>query len=241
LAHQAFFNWSGGKDSSLALYHIMKDKDYPVKKLLTNMSGAYNRISMHGVREELLDRQAKAIGIPLQKLVLSDHPSMQEYEKDMMQAMQCLKEENFTHGVFGDIFLEDLKAYREHQLAKMGMAAVFPIWKRDTAVLIKEFIELEFKAIVVCINEKHLDKSFCGRIIDNSFIKDIPGDVDVCGENGEFHTFVYDGPIFKQPVTFAKGEIVYREYTAPKERTDSCFQATGTEEYGFYFCDLLPG
>jgi uncharacterized protein (TIGR00290 family) len=239
LAHRSFFNWSGGKDSSLALYHILNDKNYSVEKLLTNMSGTYNRISMHGVREELLDKQAEAIGLPLQKLVLSEQPSMQEYEKHLMQTMQQLREENFTHSVFGDIFLEDLKAYRENQLAKVGMTAVFPVWKRDTAELIHEFIKLGFKTIVVCVNNKYLDKSFCGRVIDESFIKDLPGDVDVCGENGEFHTFVYDGPIFKQPVTFTKGEMVYRKYAAPQQEGDNCFHPADAEEYGFYFCDLL--
>ena len=195
MAHKSFFNWSGGKDSSLALYHLLKDKDYSVEKLLTNISGEFKRISMHGVREELLEQQADAIGIPLQKLVLSEQPSMAEYEKYMMNTMMQLQQEDFTHSAFGDIFLEDLKIYREAQLAKVGLTAVFPIWKRNTTALIHEFIDLGFKTIVVCINEKYMDKSFCGRVIDESFIKDLPKDVDVCGENGEFHTFVFDGSI----------------------------------------------
>lgn len=240
MTHKSFFNWSGGKDSSLALYHILRNKNYSVEKLLTNINGEFKRISMHGVREELLDMQARAIGIPLQKLVLSEQPSMVEYEKYMMQTMRQLSEEKFTHSVFGDIFLEDLKIYREKQLAKAGMTAVFPIWKRDTTELIHEFIHLGFKSIVVCVNEKYLDKSFCGRIIDEDFIKDLPANVDVCGENGEFHTFVFDGPVFKAPVGFTKGEIVHKKYTAPKEQADNCFQPVAAEDYGFYFCDLLP-
>ncbi len=237
---KAYINWSGGKDSSLALYHTLNDKNYSVEKLLTNVSGEYQRISMHGVREELLEQQATAIGIPLQKLVLTDQPSMIEYEEHMMRTMNQLQQERFTHSVFGDIFLEDLKIYRESQLTKVGMTAVFPLWKRNTTELIHEFIDLGFKTIVVCVNEKYLDKSFCGRIIDEDFIRNLPENVDVCGENGEFHTFVFDGPIFNNPIAFAKGEIIYRKYAAPKQQSDNCFQPAVVEDYGFYFCDLLP-
>ena len=240
MKNKSFFNWSGGKDSSLALYHLLKDKNYSVEKLLTNISGDYHRISMHGVREELLQQQAEAIGVPLQKLILPHEPSMIEYEKCMAETMADLKKEMFTHSVFGDIFLEDLKAYREKQLGTIGMTAVFPLWQRDTTELINEFIDLGFKTIVVCVNEKFLDKSFCGRIIDSDFIKDLPENVDVCGENGEFHTFVFDGPIFKNKVEFTKGEIISRKYAAPKQQSDNCFQPAVADEYGFYFCDLLP-
>ncbi len=236
---KSYVNWSGGKDSSLALYHVLKDENYSVEKLLTNIS-IYHRISMHGVREELLQQQAEAIGIPLHKLFLSEQPSMAEYETYMLKTINQLQEERFTHSMFGDIFLEDLKVYRETQLAKVGMTAVFPLWKRNTAELIHEFIDLGFKTIVVCINEKFLDKSFCGRIIDKDFIKDLPNNVDVCGENGEFHTFVFDGPVFKTPVVYKKGEIVYRKYDAPKSAADACFTKADPNQYGFYFCDLLP-
>lgn len=232
-------NWSGGKDSSLALYHLLNDKKYSVEKLLTNISSQYQRVSMHGVREELLQQQADAIGIPLQKIILPDQPSMADYEVHMMKTMKQLQKEKFTHSVFGDIFLEDLKIYRETQLAKVGITGVFPLWKRDTTELINEFIDLGFKTIVVCINEKYLDKDFCGRIIDKDFIKDLPENVDVCGENGEFHTFVFDGPIFKNPVTYKKGEIVCRKYEAPKSAADACFTKADPAQYGFYFCDLL--
>ena len=237
---KAFMNWSGGKDSSLALYHILACSKFPVEKLLTSVSDKYRRISMHGVREELLEQQALEIGIPLQKLVLGDEPSMSEYETEMIATINRIQEEDFTHSIFGDIFLEDLKTYREKQLAKVRMQGIFPLWKRDTGELIHEFIDLGFKGIVVCINAKYLDKSFCGRIIDESFIADIPAGVDVCGENGEFHTFVYDGPIFTNPIAFAKGEIIYKKYTAPKQLNDQCFRDPDVEDYGFYFCDLLP-
>ena len=239
MAHKSFFNWSGGKDSTLALYHLLNDKKYSVEKLLTNISSGYHRISMHGVREELVEQQAAAIGIPLQKLVLPEQPSMMEYEKCMLTTMNQLQHEKFTHSLFGDIFLDDLKAYRETQLEKVAMTAVFPLWKRDTTELMHEFIDLGFKTIVVCVNEKYLDKSFFGRIIDKDFIKDLPGNVDVCGENGEFHTFVFDGPIFKNPIAFTKGEIVYRKYDAPKTPADNGFTKEEPAQYGFYFCDLL--
>lgn len=242
MAYKSFFNWSGGKDSSLALYHALKDSRYSIEKLLTNINSQYHRVSMHGVREELLEQQATSIGIPLQKLVLSDQPSMAEYEAHMMQTMKQLKEEKYTHSIFGDIFLEDLKTYRELQLAKVEMTAVFPLWKRDTTQLIHQFIDLGFKTIVVCVKAEVLDESFAGRIIDKSFLEDLPSGVDPCGENGEFHTFVFDGPIFNKPVAFKTGEKVYQEYKAPTNSTDACFtdQPQKASAMGFWFCDLLP-
>lgn len=242
MPYKSFFNWSGGKDSSLALYHILTNKSYSVEKLLTNVNNQHRRISMHGVREELLEQQATSIGIPLQKLVLPDQPTMAEYEEQMMQTMRQLQKENFTHSIFGDIFLEDLKIYRETQLAKLQMTAVFPLWKKDTTELIHEFIDLGFKTIVVCVKAELLDKSFAGRIIDKDFLKDLPVNVDPCGENGEFHTFVYDGPVFKNSVLFETGEKVFREYKAPANDKDKCFthQPSVLSSMGFWFYDLLP-
>lgn len=242
MAFRSFFSWSGGKDSSLALYHALNAGRYSIEKLLTNVNNQYRRISMHGVREELLEQQATSIGIPLQKLVLPDQPSMAEYEVQMMQTMRQLREEKFTHSIFGDIFLEDLKIYREAQLAKVNMTAVFPLWKRDTTELIHEFIDLGFKTIVVCIKAELLDESFAGRIIDKDFLKDLPENVDPCGENGEFHTFVFDGPIFKRPISYKTGEKVFREYKAPENDKDKCFssQPSRPSSIGFWFCDLFP-
>ena len=242
MPYKSFFNWSGGKDSSLALYHMLNNKSYSVERLLTNVNSQYRRISMHGVREELLEQQAACIGIALQKLVLPDQPSMNEYEAHMMQTMRQLQEEGFTHSVFGDIFLEDLKQYREIQLKKMNMTGVFPLWKRDTKELIYEFIDLGFKTIVVCVKAELLDESFAGRIIDKDFLKDLPKNVDACGENGEFHTFVFDGPIFKNPVVYKTGKKVFREYIAPANNKDNCFQPQPSipSSMGFWFCDLLP-
>jgi uncharacterized protein (TIGR00290 family) len=234
---KAFFNWSGGKDSALALYHAQKSGGYSVDRLLTNINGRHRRISMHGVREELLEQQAKSMGLPLQKIILPEEPSMEEYEQAMKENLQELKKEEFSHAVFGDIFLEDLKNYREQQLATLGLTAVFPIWKRNSTELIHEFIDLGFKTILVCIKADLLPKEFAGRIIDREFLKDLPKNVDACGENGEFHSFVFDGPIFSKPVGFIKGETIYREYTAPKNNDRLI---TSQPSFGFYFQDLIP-
>lgn len=241
MAFQSFFNWSGGKDSALALYYILRNKNYAVQKLLTTLNGQNHRVSMHGVREELLEQQASAIGIPLQKLFLPDIPSMKEYEAQMLEEITRLQIEKFTHAFFGDIFLEDLKSYREAQLATVGIKAEFPLWKRNTKELVHEFIQLGFKTMVVCVNDQFLDKSFCGRMIDEDFINDLPPNVDACGENGEFHTFVFDGPLFAQAVPVIKGEIVYKKYPAPRSLNSKEEHPAGDSEYGFYFCDLLPG
>jgi uncharacterized protein (TIGR00290 family) len=237
---KAFFNWSGGKDSALALYHAQNDKYYSIERLLTNINGKHRRISMHGVREELLELQAEAIGLPLQKIILPKEPSMQEYESRMKENLEKLKEEKFTHAFFGDIFLEDLKKYREEQLAKVGISCVFPLWKRDTVELMHEFIDFGFKTILVCIKAELLSQEFAGRIIDKEFLKDLPKNVDACGENGEFHTFVFDGPIFKKHVNIKTGEKVFREYKTPKDEKDNCFTKRPVVSMGFWFCDLLP-
>jgi uncharacterized protein (TIGR00290 family) len=241
MPYKSFFNWSGGKDSSLALYHILNDKCYLVEKLLCAINSQYRCISIHGVGEELLEQQAKAINIPLQKLLLPDQPSMVEYEEQMMQTMKQLQKEKFTHSLFGDIFLQDLRTYRETQLAKAQMIAVFPLWERDTAKLIHEFIDLGFKAIVVCVKAELLDESFAGRVIDRDFLKDLPPGIDACGENGEFHTFVFDGPIFKKSVSFKSGKKVFREYKAPVNIKDETLTSEQKKplSMGFWYCDLL--
>ena len=241
MIENAFFNWSGGKDSALALYQVLQSKQFNIKFLLTNVNAVHNRISMHGVRRSLLEEQAASIGIPLQTMELPEQPTMIEYEQMMIKKMHQLKDASCTKAIFGDIFLEDLKNYREQKLKEAGIEGVFPLWKMNTSKLINEFIASGFKAIIVCVNESYLDKSFCGRIIDKSFVNDLPSGVDACGENGEFHSFVFDGPIFKQAIKFSKGEIVYKKYAAPKTADDKNQLKNNVEEYGFYFCDLLPG
>lgn len=194
---------------------------------------------MHGLRKKLLINQTKAIGIPANLIELPEMPSMEIYEQKMLEAVSRLKKEGFTHSAFGDIFLEDLKLYREKQLEKQNLKAIFPIWKRDTKELLNEFLDLGFKTIVVCANSKYFNEDFVGTIIDENFINNLPDGVDPCGENGEFHTFCFDGPIFKNPIPFTIGEKVYREYDNPKSDDDSICKSD-SEKYGVWYCDLIP-
>lgn len=244
MSQKALMNWSGGKDSALTLYKLQQSQDFEIACLLTNISEKYQRISMHGVRSELLGMQAKSIGIPLVKMVIPDMPSMEVYEQTMRETLSELKKEGITASIFGDIFLEDLRTYRENKLAELALNGVFPLWKLPTDRLIREFLELGFKTITTCVNEKYLDKSFVGRVIDEGFLNDLPANVDPCGENGEFHTFVYDGPIFSEPIEFEIGEKVLRKYEAPKTEDDSdqCFseKTEDPSNYAFWYCDLIP-
>ncbi len=244
---KAIFNWSGGKDSSLALYKVLQARESEVICLLTSVNEQYQRISMHGVRVELLEQQAENIGLPLVKMLIPEMPTMQAYENVMVDALNGLKEQGAEVSIFGDIFLEDLRTYRETKLAEIGLKGVFPLWKIPTDMLIREFISLGFKTIITCVNEKYMDKSFAGRVIDEEFLNDLPENVDPCGENGEFHTFVFDGPLFKSTVKFTKGEVVYRTYASPKDENDISSNCNGDEkttkapaEYGFWYCDLIP-
>lgn len=232
---KALFNWSSGKDSALALYKILQENQYEVNTLLTSINKEFQRISMHGVHVLLLERQASLLGIPLTKMELPKEPSMEEYQEIMNTTMAKIKAQGITQSIFGDIFLEDLRQYREKQLNTIGMQAVFPLWKQNTSDLIQEFLQLGFKTIVTCVNGTYLDKSFAGRIIDQQFLDDLPENVDPCGENGEFHTFTFDGPIFKNPVQFEIGETVKKTYPKPKTNPED-----HDEEYIFWFCDLIP-
>lgn len=237
----AVFNWSGGKDSTLALHRVLAERKFDVKYLLTTLSEKYHRISMHGVREELLEQQAASIGIPLKKIYLPEDASMETYNQVMKETMLTLVSEGIEHAIFGDIFLEDLKQYREEQLKQVGFTAHFPLWKQSSIDLLNEFVELGYKTILVCVNEKSLTQSFAGRIIDGQFINDLPTAVDPCGENGEFHSFVFEGPVFKTPVAFIKGEVVYRSYQPIAKDKDDCFSSNPLPyDTGFWYCDLLP-
>lgn len=236
--HKTYFNWSSGKDSALALYHILQDKQFSVDELITTVNSHYNRVSMHGLRQELLLAQTNAINIPASLIELPEMPSMEVYEQKMLETVSRLKNDGFTHTAFGDIFLEDLRVYREAQLAKQDIKAIFPIWKRDTKKLLNEFLDLGFKTIIVCANSKYFGEDFVGTIIDKKFIENLPEGVDPCGENGEFHTFCFDGPIFKNPIPFTIGEKVYREYDNPKTDNDSVCKSDD-EKYGVWYCDLV--
>ena len=204
------FSWSGGKDSVLALFLLNREK-FNVKTLITSISEEYIRVSMHGVRKELLEKQANSIGIPLITISLPKETTNEEYEKIMKREMLYFKSHRIYHVVFGDIFLEDIRNYRESNLSKIGMKAMFPLWKKDTKELAQNFINLGFKAIITSIDSKFLDGSFVGKIFDRDFLDSLPPNVDPCGENGEFHSFVFDGPIFSYHIKFQKGEIVFRE------------------------------
>ncbi|WP_294275895.1 diphthine--ammonia ligase [uncultured Chryseobacterium sp.] len=231
---KAVFNWSSGKDSALALYKTLQEDRLEISALLTSINKEFGRVSMHGLPVSLLERQAESLGFPLIKMELPKEPSMEEYREIMDTTMNAIRNMGVTHSVFGDIFLEDLRKYREYQLQAIGMQAVFPLWKQDTTSLIQEFLTLGFKTIVTCVNETYLDSGFAGRIIDQDFLKDLPGHVDPCGENGEFHTFTFDGPIFKNPVAFDIGETVRKTYPKPKAHEN---EEAG--EYVFSFCDLI--
>jgi uncharacterized protein (TIGR00290 family) len=214
------FCWSGGKDSAMALHSLRQQKQFRVVALLTTVTERYDRIAMHGVRRELLVRQAQSIGLPLHEVFIPPQCVNSIYEARMEEALRLFYNQGVRTVAFGDIFLEDLRAYREKNLARIGMTTLFPIWKRDTHELIHYFHGQHFRAIASCIDSKVLDASFAGRELDEAFFRDLPPHADPCGENGEFHTFVFDGPIFQFPIPIRTGNVVNRD--------------------GFVFCDLLP-
>jgi uncharacterized protein (TIGR00290 family) len=221
MVEKVLFTWSGGKDSAMALYEILQSPDYEISALLTTVTEDYDRISMHGVRRILLEQQAESLGIPLEKVYITKNASDDEYETKMKDKLTDYKNRGVLSVVFGDIFLEDLRKYREGNLSKIEMKGIFPIWKRDTAELANTVIDLGFKAVITCVDSKVLDKDFVGRDFDKQFLSELPSTIDPCGENGEFHSFVYDGPIFRQTIMYEKGDIVLRDNR-------------------YYFCDLIP-
>ena len=213
--------WSGGKDSALALHYLKNSRQYQITSLLTTITKDYNRISMHGVRSIFLDNQSESLGLPIEKVFISKNSSNEEYENQMREKLLFYKRQGVSSVAFGDLFLEDIRKYREQNLSKVTMKGIFPLWKKNTQELARQFIELGFKAVIICIDSQNLDKKFVGRYFDRQFLSDLPADVDPCGENGEFHSFVFDGQIFKKPIHFKIGDIVLREKR-------------------FYFCDLVP-
>lgn len=227
---KAIFNWSGGKDSTLALHRIFKEKKFEVTGLLTTLNKQYNRISMHGVRAELLERQANSLGIPLYKVMLPELADMETYETIMRRVTNSFKEQGISVFIFGDLFLEDIRAYREKQLQGTGLKPEFPIWHYPTLQAAKDFIDAGYKAVITSVDASRLDTSFAGRYFDEAFLKDLPTGVDPCGENGEFHTFVFDGPLFSKPVNFKLGETVHKSYSLNDKSVSS----------GFYFTDIIP-
>jgi uncharacterized protein (TIGR00290 family) len=213
--------WSGGKDSALALDALSRQPEHQVVALLTTVTAGYDRISMHGVRRSLLSRQTDSIGLPLREVEIPAKASNEIYEANMAVAFGEYQSQGIRKVAFGDIFLEDLREYRQRQLAACGLECLFPIWQRDTSELVEEFISSGFRGVTACVDPRRLDESFVGREIDRDFVAALPSDVDPCGENGEFHSFVYDGPMFDHEITFSRGEVVQRD--------------------SFLFCDLLSG
>ncbi len=220
-ARSLSLGWSGGKDSALALWVLREQEGRLPGSLLTTVTAKYERVSMHGVRRELLSIQAQFVGVPLVEVEIPTPCSNEVYEARMAAALASPGMEGVEEMAFGDLFLQDIREYRESRLVGTGRRALFPVWGLHTGELARRFIALGFKAILVCVDPRTLDPSFAGREFDESLLEDLPPEVDPCGENGEFHTFVYDGPIFSEPVPCRRGEVVERD--------------------GFAFCDLLVG
>lgn len=204
-------SYSGGKDSSYALHTLRKDSQWDVRRLLTTATRDYLRSSMHGIRIELVQQQAQSIGIPLDIVWMDANGGGDDYKTKMATMLRSFKGEGMEHVAFGDLYLEDVRAYREQMNASVGMKSLFPVWGTPTREFAQRFIDDGFKAIVVCVDTTQLDASFCGREFDGAFLADLPEEVDWCAEKGEFHTFCYDGPIFQQPIPFTKGEKVLRD------------------------------
>ncbi len=212
-------SWSGGKDSTLAL-RALRSRGIGVKALLTTVTEGYERISMHGVRRDLLHEQASSLGLAVEEVWIPKNSPNATYE----QRMRAVLEKYLAMGVkkvaFGDLFLEDIRSYREKRLAEIGMKGIFPVWHRDTRRFARQFVKLGFRAVTCCIDPKQIPKEFCGVPYDDGFLDRLPEGVDPCGERGEFHTFVFNGPLFARRVEFDVGKVVLRR--------------------GFYFADLLP-
>jgi uncharacterized protein (TIGR00290 family) len=232
MKEKAIFCWSGGKDSALALYRILQENKYKVVGLLTTLNETHKRVSMHGVREELLEMQAESIDIPLIKMFVSEGTNS-EYENKMRELLLKWKGMGVSKIIFGDIFLEDLRLYRENNLKETGLTAEFPLWKENTQDLISEFLSLGFKTVICCVNDAFLGEESVGKEITGDFVKQLPENIDPCGENGEYHTFCYEGPIFKKRIKFSAGKKVYK----PLEiKTGNDSEKISTK--GFWFIEL---
>jgi uncharacterized protein (TIGR00290 family) len=237
---KTLFCWSGGKDSSFALHKILQEKDYEVVALFTTINENFKRVSMHGVREELIEQQAKNIGLPLLKMYVKEGSNV-EYERNMETFLLEQKAKGVEYVIFGDIFLEDLRAYRDNNLAKVGLKGVYPLWKIDTKKLADDFIKLGFKTILCCTNDAYLGEKEVGQLFSEEFLKHLPANVDPCGENGEFHTFCYDGPIFKLPIQVKTAEKIYKplEIKTTDAHTTP-LPANRPKTQGFWFCEISP-
>lgn len=208
---KAIVSWSTGKDSAWALYQVRRAAQLEVVGVLTTVTASFGRVSMHGVRESLLDRQIEALGLPCTKVKIPWPCTNEVYESEMRRVLLAAREQGVTHVVFGDLFLQDIRAYREARLAEVGMEAVFPLWQRNTAELAREMTAAGVRAVITCVDPKRLAPAFAGRWFDDALIEELPASVDPCGENGEFHTFVTAGPMFRKAIAVRRGETVVRE------------------------------
>jgi uncharacterized protein (TIGR00290 family) len=217
---RAFVSWSSGKDSAFALHEARRLELAEIAGVLVTINEVHDRVAMHGVRHALLDKQIAALNLPAIKVLIPNPCSNEDYEARMAEACTAIKSRGVTHIVFGDLFLEDIRAYREEKLSGIGMTGLFPLWQRDTATLARQMIESGLVAHLVCVDPRRLDKSFAGRRFDASLLRDLPPGVDPCGENGEFHTVVTGGPLFPRPIAIENGPVVERD--------------------GFVFADIIP-
>jgi uncharacterized protein (TIGR00290 family) len=218
--NKIIFAWSSGKDSAMALHELKRRGTTDIAALLTTVTEGYDRVSMHGVRRRLLLEQADALGFPLEIVIIPPNCPNEIYEQRMQMALEKYVQKGVSAAAFGDLFLEGIRAYREERMQRIGMSSIFPLWGMDTKELARQFNELGFRAVITCVDTQQLEPSFAGREYNKKFVEDLPGGVDPCGENGEFHSFAYDGPIFSRPIMVERGEMVLRDNR-------------------FYYCDLL--
>lgn len=220
MTQRVLLSWSSGKDSAWTLHVLQQQPDVEIVGLLTTLNETADRVAMHAVRHDILRAQAESIGLPLWPVMLPYPCPNTEYEQRMAAAMQRAEDEGVTHVAFGDLFLEDVRDYRISNFENSMLEPIFPIWKEPTATLARQMVDVGFEAYVTCVDPKQLDGAFVGRKFDHQLLDDLPEGVDACGENGEFHTCVLDGPMYRLPVKAALGETVERD--------------------GFFFADLIP-
>ncbi len=238
---KSILSWSSGKDAAYTLHQLVENQQKP-NLLLTTVNKDFDRVSMHGLRIELLEKQAEVLNIPLHKIPLAKDVDMATYNQIMQEHLLNLKQQGYNKVYFGDIFLEDLKAYRTKQMNSIQMATGFPIWGYSTKELAVKIIQSGIKAVVVSTNAKLLDDSFVGRHYDEEFLNDLPENVDWCGENGEFHTFVYDSPDFKEPISYTLGDKIFKTFKpcSQKDRNNYNENVKKTDwDTGFWYIDLL--
>lgn len=211
MKRKTLLSWSTGKDSAWALYQLQQDPKIDVVGLFCTVNQEFNRVAMHGVRRELLELQAERVGLPLEVIAIPYPCSNNEYEMRMTRFIDQVRADNVDFCAFGDLYLEDVRQYRENNLNNTGITPIFPLWRKSTAEISSEMINNGLRAIVTCIDPKRMSETFVGREYNKSFLQDIPVEVDPCGENGEFHSFAFDGPMFREPINVSAGETVHRD------------------------------